>query len=530
MIILERVSYSYPSSPRPVLNEIDLEVRDGEFILIAGDSGKGKSTLLRSMNGLVPHFHGGRFAGRVDVDGIDTSGARPRDLADRVGFVGQDPENHAVTNRVEDDIAFTLENLGFDVPTMRKRVEEVLDALGIAGLRSRRLDSLSGGERQRAAIASALVAMPTHLLLDEPTSQLDPQSAEEVVGALLRLRDEIGVSIALVEQRLERVIQYADRLSVVNSGLDTGDPAEVLSRHGIGPPIVKLGRALGWHPLPLTLRAARGRIENESVRAREPAAEPSKGEVMARASELEVVLGKARVLRGIDLEVVGGEVVALIGRNGSGKTTLLRSLSGLLSPTRGRVSLPEEIALVPQNPDLLLYRKSVAHEIAATLRARGRDSGTASVQAEADRFGVSELLVRYPRELSAGEKTRAAIAAAAAGDPSLILLDEPTRGMDEAGKAHLIGLLQDWRRSGKGVILATHDVELAARAASRVVLLAEGEVVLDGSPASALASSLTFSTQMNKVFGDPRILTLEDALSALGRTQISGGDNGGRFR
>ncbi|MGH2812686.1 MAG: ABC transporter ATP-binding protein [Actinomycetota bacterium] len=516
MIRLEGVSYRYPDSETEVLAGVESAVEPGALTLVAGHSGAGKSTLLRSLNGLVPHFYGGHFSGRVWVDGTDTLTCRPRDLADRVGFVGQDPEEHAVAERLEDDIAFTLENLGFGRETMRKRIEEVLDALGISRLRDRKLETLSGGERQRAAIAAALVAMPAHLVLDEPTSQLDPQSAEEVIGAALRLRDEIGVTVVLAEQRLERVLQYAQELWVMNGGLVAGEPREVLAATTIGPPIVKLGRALGWRPLPLNLREARSMVPSISRQEEPEPPRPAPGEAMAGAEGLEVRFGGRPVLGGIDLGLLRSEVVALMGRNGSGKTTLLRALAGLIRPERGRVFSPGSIALVPQNPAALLFRSRVFDEIAATLHGRGREASRRAVEAEAEKFGLSDLLDRHPRDLSGGQRTRVAIAAAAAGDPDLILLDEPTRGMDEPGKALLEELAFGWAGSGRTVVLATHDVELAARVASRVVILSEGQVVVDAPPRSALARSLTFSTQMNKVFADPRVLTVEDALAALG--------------
>lgn len=512
MITMRDLTYSYPEAPSAALQDAALQVESGELVLVAGESGSGKSTLLRAMNGLVPHFYGGRFAGKVVVDGAGTVDHRPRDLADRVGFVGQDPEDHAVAERVEDDIAFALENLGFDHPAMRKRVEEVLDAVGIAHLRDRRLDTLSGGERQRSAIAAALVAMPAHLVLDEPTSQLDPQSAEEVISSVLRLRDEVGVAVVLAEHRLERILAYSDRMAVAEGGgIDAGEPRAVLERHGMGPPIVALARRLGWRPLPLTLRDAR-RLAEDFTPGGSRRRLPAPGDEALRSRSLRVSLGDREVLRGIDLSVGEGETVVLMGRNGSGKTTLLRAICGLIRKPRGEVWVDDGVALVPQNPENLLFRPTVAEEIAATLKGRGADAGGPAVEEEAERFGISHLLQRYPREMSGGEKTRVAIAAAAAGGPKVVLLDEPTRGMDEPGKDHLLRLLEAWRGEGRAVVLATHDVELAARAATRVVLLAQGEVVLDGAPAEALAGSLTFSTQMNKVFRDPSVLTVVDAL------------------
>lgn len=515
MITVEDVTYAYPGQTTPAVDCANLNLSGAELTLVAGVSGGGKSTLLRTINGLVPHYYGGRFSGRVMVDGIDTARTRPRDLASSVGFVGQDPEDHAVAGRVEDDIAFTLENLGTDSATMRRRVEEVLDALALSDLRSRRLDTLSGGERQRVAIASALVAMPAHLVLDEPTSQLDPQSAEEVIGALLRLRDEIGISVILAEHRLERVLQYAQRLIVLDQGrVHSGDPVTVLLDRDLGPPVMKLGRALGWRHLPLSLREARLRLQGAKITPPLPAKSPPTGDTVVSASGVAVELGGRRVLGPLEVSIAEGETVVMMGRNGSGKTTLLRVLAGLVKA--GRVTRPKAIAFVPQNPAKILFRATVSEEIAATLRGRGLPHSQGDVTTEAGRFRVGHLLANHPRDLSGGEATAVAFAAASAGNPKLVLLDEPTRGMDDPAKLRLAELLKGWRNEGRAVIMATHDVELAARVATRVMILAEGEIVADGVPAQTLAGSMTFSTQMNKVFGDPRILTVEDATAALG--------------
>lgn len=520
MIRLERVTHAYPDSRQASIRDVSLDLDRGELVLVTGRSGSGKTTLLRAMNGLVPRFSGGDFSGEVTVEGASTLKAKPRDLAPLVGFVGQDPELASVVDRVEDDIAFALENLGLAPQAMRKRVEETLDALGIAHLRGRELESLSGGERQRVAIAGALSAMPRYLVLDEPTSQLDPQSAEEVIGSILRLRDEYGIGIALAEHRLERVLQYADRLVHMNEGLcEVGDPAEMIAETGLGPPMVALGEALHISPPPIDLRAARKLVAALQLDGHPSRTSiPETGDVVANLRGVSVSLNGTRALNGIDLHLHEGEVIALLGRNGSGKTTLMRAISGLARPSAGKRHVTASIGLVPQNPDAILFRETVGQEIATSLRLNGKRPSSGDIGEVAETFEIGEFLNCNPRDLSGGQRTMVAIAAALAARPHIILLDEPTRGMDLLWKKKLCQLLVTWRLEGKTVVIATHDVELAAMVATRVVLLSEGEIFLDGPPEVALSGSLTFSTQMNKIFGDPCILTVEDALQALGRS------------
>lgn len=537
MIRVEDVRYRYPAQDRWALDGVTLDARDGEMLVVAGDSGGGKSTLVRALTGLVPHFHGGEFAGRVVVAGRDTRTNPPRDLADVVGFVAQDPESQSVVDRVEDELSFAMENLGVAPIVMRKRVEEVLDALAIAHLRDRRVDTLSGGERQRVTIASALAAQPRCLVLDEPTSQLDPQSAEEVLGALHRLNADLGLAVVLVEHRLERVVQHADRMLVLREGAIAalGTPRAVLGSGEVATPLSRLARALGWPDVPLTVREGRARAQGLVLASTPRTREPVPGETLVDAAGLRVALGGREVLRGVDLRVAAGETVAVVGRNGSGKTTLLRALVGVLRPHAGRREIAgidparvpvEQIARVaaylPQSADAMLFRDTVRGEISFTLAARsprgGADTARAS-RANADevlaRAGLASVATTNPRDLSAGWRLRAALAATTAGEPRVVLLDEPTRGMDSAGKEDLARLIDTWRAEGKAVVLVTHDVELVARAATRVVLLAGGEVVLDGGVRDVLGESALFSSQMNKVFGDRRILTVEDALAAV---------------
>ncbi len=517
----QQVGFAYPDGP-VVLDAVDLEVEAGEVMLIVGNSGSGKSTLLRTTNGLVPHSSGGRFRGEVVAFGRSIRSSKPRDLADVVGFVNQDPEAQFVVDHVEHDLAFVLENLGTDQATMRRRVEEVLDALGIAHLRDRSPATLSGGEKQRCAIAGALAAAPAALVLDEPTSMLDPQGADDVLAAIGRLNDDLGTTVFMAEHRLERAAPMADRAVLIEGGTlaSSGPPQEVIASYDGAPTVTELGRLLGWQPLPLTVRDARAAVRHHgpanlpalSGVSRHGAAAASPGQALLAATGLRVVPGRRPVLDGVDLTLAQGEVIALLGRNGSGKTSLLRCLAGALVPQQGSVRADRPVAYVPQDPNALLFSPTVRRELAETLRLIGRrDHG------EIDRWlaelGLEPLADRHPRSLSAGQRQRVAIAAVAVGDAPVLLLDEPTRGIDAPSRAALERAVVAHAAAGGAVVLATHDVELAARCATRVMVVGGGEVVADGPARDVLSGSL-FAPQVLRVL--PPFLTVAEVAAALG--------------
>jgi energy-coupling factor transporter ATP-binding protein EcfA2 len=541
-ITFDHVTFAYPESSAPALRDVSLQVEAGQFMLVVGPSGSGKSTLLRCINGLAPHFSGGTLAGRVLVDGRDTREHPPRDLASVVGFVFQDPEAQFVTERVEDELAFALENAGVPQLTMRKRVEEVLDALGIASLRNRAVSSLSGGEQQRVAIAAALALQPKILVLDEPTSQLDPQSAEDVLSALVRLNADLGLTIVLAEHRLERVLQYADRVVFLPEAGATplaGDPREVMEAVALTPPLVTLGKALGWRPLPLTIKEGRrfaGALSLEHGVCRDDLPPSGRPAVQAsdprppvlNARDVWLAYDGAEVLRGVSLAVGGGELIALMGRNGSGKTTLLRTIVGLARPQRGQVmvngasvlgqstaDICRQVGYVPQNPAALLFADAVRDELLITLRNHGLDETTAPVEPGEllETLGLSDVATLYPRDLSTGQRQRTALASVLVTRPQVLLLDEPTRGLDYAAKATLAGILKRWQAQGTAIVMVTHDVELVATCADRVALMAEGEIVVDGPVRQVLSESAIFSSQINKLFGAPSLLTVDDVLA-----------------
>ena len=517
VIVLNNVTFRYPGAASPALRSASWTVPGGAFALVVGRSGSGKSTLLRCLNGLVPHFSGGAFGGQVTVGGFDTRYASPRDLSADVGFVFQDPESQLVAGRVSDEIAFGLEHHGVDRHTMRKRVAETLDLLGIAHLRDRAPHQLSGGERQRVAIAAALALHPRMLVLDEPTSQLDPLAAEDVLAALTRLNEDLGLTIVVAEHRLERLLARADRVLNVQ-GVDAEwregtarEIAAVLDPVAL-PPVTQLGRRLGLASLPLSVKE--GRALAASILppgAPWQAPQPAPGETAIAATSITVQLGERVVLHDVSLDLRYGELVALIGRNGSGKTTLLRALTGLEGVSRGTVMIDgvsagarnrnpagRLIGYLPQQASSLFFRERLIEELRFTIQARKSCDDSAHL---IERFNLGGLVNNHPLDLSGGERERAALATVMAGGPRILLLDEPTRGMDPWGKSELAQLLGELQRDGVAIVLATHDMELVARCASRVVMLGDREIIADGRPAEVLTGSLTFTTQINKIFG-----------------------------
>ena len=529
------VGFAYPDGPA-VLHDVDLEVEAGSVTLVVGESGSGKSTLLRTVNGVVPHSSGGRFRGDIEVAGRRVSTHRPRDLADVVGFVHQTPEAQFVVDHVEHDIAFVLENLGTDPVAMRRRVEEALDALGIAHLRDRSPATLSGGERQRAAIAGAMASGPSVLALDEPTSMLDPQGADDVLAALRRLNDDLGTTVIVAEHRLERAGPLADRALVVEAGriVADGAPHDVLADLRGAPPTAHLGRLLGWQPAPLTVRDARRTLRRFGVPSWiDAAAEagtapartvPEPGDTLISARSLTVTHQGRTTLNAVDLDVAEGEVVAVLGRNGSGKTTLLRALVGAHRSSTGTVHATTPVAYVPQEPDSLLFAETVRAEVAATLTLLGR-SDPGVVARWRGSLGLQELSERPPRTRSVGQRQRVAIAAVAVGDAPVLVLDEPTRGIDAASRDALERALVQHRDGGGAVLVATHDVELAARVATRVVVLGDGDIVADGPTRDVLAGSL-FAPQVLRVL--PPFLTVDEVAAALERVGGGRGPVGAR--
>jgi energy-coupling factor transport system ATP-binding protein len=557
---LEGLSYAYPHPPTSVeepgapthaLEDVSLEVAPGEFVLLAGRSASGKSTLLKAACGLVPHFHGGEVEGEVRVAGLDALATGPGDLAAAVGYLAQDPETQVVSTTVAAEIELPLEMRG-DAPAARARaVEEVALALAIPHLLDRAVDTLSGGELQRVALAAALVTRPRLILLDEPTSQLDPVAGDELIWLLRRLNEEWGVAVLLAEHRLERCLAAADRVLAMEAGHISfdGAPVDFLawsrdSDPALSTPAGRLFSLAGIEPLPVGVRDARQQLRGsfvDDIRAKEPRDEDGEGdsplrgslvgsgttkEPRLRARNLWVEFDRGEeicdVLKGIDLEIRSGERVALMGRNGAGKSTLLRTAAGLHEPVAGKV-IAESIALLTQNPGDYLVRERVGDELPG-------EAGRAALRA----VGLAHAVDADPRDLSGGERQRLALAIALAGRmdgerlPGLVALDEPTRGMDRARKDELAGLIRSLAGGvapveeeppaaapGAAVIVATHDVEFASEFAERVVLLGDGVVIADGPMAEILSGGWYFATEVARVLDLPGVVTPEQGAAVL---------------
>ena len=544
LVVAEGFGYRYPEAGRASLRDISLRIEPGTFTVLAGVSGSGKSTLLRAFSGLVPHFHGGEATGGLTVGGFDVREHGPGELAAVCGTVFQEPETQVVMGGVRAELELPLEHRGAPAGAVARAVEETALGLGVAHLLDRRTDTLSGGELQRVAIAAAMVHDPSVLVLDEPTSQLDPVAGDELVWQLRRLNEDWGTAVVVAEHRLERCLPAADRVIAMVGGEVACDapPREFLewasgSSPALATPAARLFSLAGLTPLPASVKEAHAALraagivsagncvrDNREIRG-EGGHDPDRvrvdpeirgqvghGSGGRRWTRLPSLRRNGRVtqpalrvkdlwheiedgptvLRGIDLELQPGERVALMGRNGAGKSTLLRLAKGLDEPTRGNIERAGEVALLLQNPgDYLVHGHAV------------EDAGVAGVAAA----GLAGREEANPRDLSGGERQRLALEVVLAGDTlnAVVLLDEPTRGMDRIHKDALAGRVKQLAEEGSAVMVATHDTEFAASLANRVVL-GQGVVIADGPPEVVLGGGRHFSTEVARVTNGAALL------------------------
>ncbi len=530
---VKNLTYYYPEKGNSALRDVSFTVSEGEFVLLAGASGCGKSSLLRALAGLIPDYYGGTVGGIVRYAGCSLQNWDKRHLAREVGLIFQDPEQQLVMTSVEQEIAFGLENLGIDFAEMKRRVAEVLSLFNLTALRNCSTFTLSGGQKQKVVLAAVLAMYPRVLLLDEPTSQLDPVSAQELLNYIHRLNLEWGLTVILVEQRTDRCFHLVDRVVLMEQGkiIHQGQPAEMVHWSGgryrfFMPPVARIFSQLKMGSVPLTIKEGRKLLQQKGLPLalnKIPAAVPvdlppiqnadAPAPPLLRVKDLEYAYaGRTPCLKFINLSLYPGEITSILGENGSGKTTLLKTVNGLLTPRRGKIYLKNEdvtgrhaeiladrIAYLSQNPNDYLFHNTVQEEIAFGIKAC--DGKTAvRVKKIMQLLEIEHLAAIHPRDCAGGEKQRIALATVLVKDPCILLLDEPTRGLDPALKQHLAKLLQKIRKEGKAIVVVTHDVEFAAEVASRVVILHDGQVVADGRRDTVLANSLYYAPQANRLF------------------------------
>lgn len=527
MIRLSDLSFSYlkpdgtPVRETPQLNRVNLEIAEGEFVLVCGPTGSGKSTLLKTLNGLAPSFTGGLLTGDIFLDKKKMTGLAPYEFASVVGFVNQQPEGAFVADTVIDEVVYGAEQLGLPRAEIQNNLEQIVDVLNLRELLHRPLTTLSGGQQQRVAIASALVAGQKILLLDEPTSALDLAGATEVLATLKTLAHQHGLTIMLAEHRISRVISEVDSVLVVHGdgSVTKGKAESQFNDPRFAPPIIELGIKLGWQPLSIKVDDANNRWKSEphDYKARS-INQPT--ESVLQVKNLSVVYGQLEALTKTDIDFFGNQITAIMGENGSGKTSLCWAIQGLGERTTGQVLLHDldtaelakqtrldQVAMVPQRAADLLFLHTLADELAESDSFAEVEPGTTAklFMKLAGRIDT-EL---HPRDLSAGQQLALVLAIQLVKEPELLILDEPTRGLDYAAKRALAKQLDTLRTAQRTIILASHDVEFVAMVADRVVGLESGKVVMDTDPITALGPNQSLASQMASISQMPGLITVE---------------------
>ncbi|QZY55701.1 ABC transporter ATP-binding protein [Crassaminicella profunda] len=513
---VEDVTYYYPRKEEPALKDIDLSIKEGEFLLLLGKSGSGKSTLGRVFNRIVPEFYGGKIKGNIKSK-VD------------VGMVFQDPEKQLVMDSVEREIAFGLENIGTDYETMRKKVMETLSFLNIWELKDKKTYELSGGQKQKVAIAATIAMGYKFLVLDEPTSQLDPVAAEEILHILKRLNEELGYTIVLIEQRIDRCFHLADRVVFMEDGqiVFDGEPNDFASfsyshSKNFSPTVANYFARLSKISIPLTVKEGRKKLRKDFAfqkpivfKGIEEEKHENKEIISMKKLHFTYENGK-EALKDVNLSVLKGEVFGIMGENGGGKSTLLKNISGLIKPTKGKLLVNGEVGYLSQNPNDYLFNDTVYEEIKYTLDQKGIND-LSRIEKVCDELDILKYKNKNPRDLSGGEKQRVALASILVMEPEILILDEPTRGLDRNLKERLGTIIKELQNKGKTIILVTHDVEFVGKYCERVCLIFDGSVAQVGSKYTVLTDGIYYATQMNKLFSGyvDKILTLEDAVSVV---------------
>lgn len=533
MIRVEDLSFWYPESKEASLKNINITINEGEFVLIVGASGSGKSTLVRLFNRVIPDFYGGSIKGNVFLKGKNIREIDKKDIVTNVGMVYQHPEKQIVLQDVEREIAFGLENLNASLNKMKRNVCEAISFLNLSEVKDKVTTEISGGQKQRVAIASVVAMDPEIILFDEPISQLDPIAAEEVLNSIKRLNRDMGKTVVLVEQRLDKCFDMADRIIFMEDGKIIGEgngeciPDNIDKKYFM-PNISYIFKQAGSKVIPVNVKEARDMLKNNNFSNLDfNTKKYDENLIEVKKLEFEYKKGN-KTLKGINFSLARGEVMAVMGENGAGKSTLFKIISGMIDKYKGEVKVKGDnlkklstrerikaVGYLSQNPNDYLGRETVFDEVAYTLRNIG-EYDINRVYEIMKKLNIDKFKDRNPRDLSGGEKQRVAIACTMVTNPEILILDEPTRGMDALSKENLGKIIQTLSEEGKSIIIITHDADFAADYADSVMLMFDGEAVARGSVYDILYDSIYYSPQIAKVFKNKcRIVKSYDAIELL---------------
>ena len=502
MIDIQNVSFQYLGRTEQTLKNINLEISTGEMVLLTGRTGCGKSTLLKVINAMIPTVSQGLFNGRAYLDNMATDTLSPDELGKYVGTVYQNPDDQLFAMNVFDEVSFALENQGVERSEIELRVNKLLTQVGLGGLAQNGIHELSGGQRQRLALASVLITEPKILVLDEPVSQLNPQGVKELMEFLRELNRERRMTIIVVEHRVHELAEYFQRIVLMTEGRIAYD-GEInsiwsyigdVNLYGMREPeYIKLAKQLHLPDFSLKAETLAANIKKHCPPVLHTAADrtiptkPCRNLLTAQGLSYRYKRHQKKALEQVDFTVGCGEIVALMGTNGSGKSTLMNLLAGLNDIQEGKIEFASplsEIAFLRQEPDLMLLCPTIQQEINWGHTAKD----TAFTEKIADKLGLSAFMQDYPLAMTKGQRLRIVLAALLAGKPKLLLLDEPTTGQDEQSLQEVADIIRIYRRLGGSVVFCTHDVELAARLADRIVLLNAGRVIISAEPSAVLVN------------------------------------------
>lgn len=525
---VEHLSFTYSGQTKEVLHQLDLEIEEGEFIVLCGQSGCGKTTLLRHLKPELRPF--GKTSGKICFEGSDVQTFDAQESASSIGYVMQNPDNQIVTDKVWHEMAFGLENLGVPNTIMRRRVAEMATFFGIEHLFHRESDTLSGGQKQMLNLASIMLMQPKLLLLDEPTSQLDPIAASEFLETLKRINDDFGTTIVLIEHRLEEVFKLADRIIVMEKGtiICSSDARNILAnmnkinpKHPMlegFPTPMRLYEACPHDSLcPISVKEAKRYVKQYFHPSNQTISKtyPTGGQVIVDVKQVYFRYQKEGrdILKGVNLQVYEQDICMLLGSNGAGKSTLLNMITGQYHPYRGSLTLfgrkiqrghrhtmLSDIAYIPQNPTTLFLKDTVREDLYAMYKAMGNSPEVRErLEYYIELLDIADILPQHPYDLSGGEQQKVALCKVLLKQPKLLLLDEPTKGLDAFAKITLANILQELQREGMTILMVSHDIEFGASYATRCALLFDGDVISQDDPQSFFAGNSFYTTAANKI-------------------------------